>query len=332
MPKESYIDHVTNKINTFKKNIIRKISTSAFIEGIQEDMNSITRQVEKGVKLTEIKNKFDKLKDKLLELYIAEGGSGNQSSKDSISYSWNLKKTGRSIWNYIAGNYSHSEANINNLEKLNEDLNNKEYSKYKPCMRNMLKLLDLKNTTVDWMKRLEVMSDEKFVQSDFFIFGTTTRWNDYVCKAAENLKEALKNLKIESLKDSDDYNLLFSGDVKKIFLDTNFHSNYSNSEEHSIGKKVDHPIFPKFDYKNTIVSKIITKSDSKLLKFTTSKREISVITENGNKRLKSVLSGELIKEKTKKRMIERIFAHEKLTPEEINEEIKEIKKIESHDI
>ena len=161
-------------------------------------------------------------------------------------------------------------------------------------MRNMLKLLNLKNDNkdVDWLKRLEIMSNESLVQTDYLLFGTTTRWVDDVRNEAANLKEKLENIKADSLKSQDDYKIFFGGTASEIkysgensFVMNNF---LKIKNPKNIGKFENNPIYKYEDLTkvNKLVKKIIHSDDFRLRKYWGGNDEFYIlVTKDGTKSL-----------------------------------------------
>lgn len=311
--RETWTEHVSRKFNEKLDEYKAAWTTAGYIEDIRKYMEKIKKEVENGKTLTDINKLLNSEKNSLLErlqeLYEHEG---QEKGKEGVYWGKNLARTGRSVWNSLARNFSRSnDAKVDKLKEVRENIKKGDYKTYKPCMRNMLKMLELENKKVDWLTRLDIMSDEKLVQTDYFFFGTNTRWNKSVRDAAKDLKKALEDVTKISLESSEDYKIFFNGAVEKLYYYDNS-QNMDNEFEtvENVNSSVDNPIYQKRD--DQALKKVIEKlikydSNLKLRKYKTDENYYAIIPKSGVMKLIKLTKDQYDKYKSESVTFERVM-------------------------
>lgn len=219
-----YIDEIKEKLtNSYDEFVELHTSDSAYIEGIKKKIESIINRLNKGDQLSKIfdddikvggkkeptlLDRIDKLYDQECNSLKNKEGWSRESVKDTVSR-FNFSRVGSTIWNFLARN------NVKYLEGENDNdywkevkLDDKKINKknYKPCLMNMLKVVNTKETIIE---KLEVMSEKAYVQANmkWGFIGVMSRWNKNVRYACEKLKDKLINMNPDCLKDENDYKL-----------------------------------------------------------------------------------------------------------------------------
>ena len=279
---ETWAEHMSRKFSEKLDEYKERWTIRGYIQGIKKYIEKITKEVTEGKPMTDIyrmlNNSKTGLLSKLKVLFESE----------EFYLGPNLMHSYRTVWHLLGGNYGRSSGAISDdLQNIIKNIKNGDYTTYKPCMRNMLKLLKLDTTDRDWLTRLYIMSTKEFVTTDYFVFGTDSRWDESVREAAKNLKNALKKIKPKSLVTDKDYKLFFNGSISELFIhDTDKDVNDNFKEIVGFGV-IDNPIHKTMTEKElyNFIKEFISEDGNKesilIRKYKTNEKYYAVIPKGG---------------------------------------------------